>query len=265
MHNHYTIKNQPITFMHIKHHLLIFFTIILSFVSSAQETVDYTDFFKQQERPKSLLYMKLGYEHTQINGSIFNTEMAGIYSPARWVDVYGGFHVSTRNLYQVAARGDFKWWIGENRNIALRNQYSYSAYANENLQNFNMSLLLVYDQEHLYASFGGYAQFFTNFFIKEGAQRTYIWEPGLAYDFRTRIFKKSHVWNLGLQITNIRHFLVERSYSPNVILNGNYRICGEGDDHLNLLFEAGVQPSGVFHIVVNYYSFFFNVGITCNI
>ena len=265
MHNHYTIKNQPITFMHIKYHLLIFFSVILSFVSSAQEVVDYADFFKQRDYLKSLRYMKLGYENTQTNGSIFNTEMAGIYTPARWVDVYGGFHVSTRNLYQVAARGDFKWWVGETRNLALRNQYSYSAYANENLQNLNMSLMLVYDQEYLYAAFGGYAQFFTNFFIKEGAQRAYIWEPGLAYDFRTRIFKKSHVWNLGLQITNIRHFLVERSYSPNVILNGNYRICGEGDDHLNLLFEAGVQPSGVFHIVVNYYSFFFNVGITCNI
>lgn len=251
--------------MNIKRYILIFFTIILSFVSPAQEVVDYADFFKQREYPKSLLYMKLGYEHTQINGSTFNTEMAEIYAPTRWVDIYGGFHVSTRNLYQIAARGDFKWWVGKNRNLALRNQYSYSAYANENLQNFNMSLLLVYDQEHLYASLGGYAQFFTNFFIKDCTQRTYVWEPGLAYDFRTRIFKKSHIWNLGIQITNIRHFLIERSYSPNIILNGNYRICGENEDHLNLILEAGFQPTGVFNIVVNYYSFFFNAGITCNI
>ena len=248
-----------------KYYIFTFFIFMLSFVGSAQETTDYTNFFKQCDYPKSLLYMKLGYEHTQIKGSTMNTEMVGIYSPTRWVDVYGGFHVSSRNLYQVGARGDFKWWIGETRNLTLRNQYSYSAYANENLQNLNMSLMLVYDQEYLYAAFGGYAQFFTNFFIKEGAQRTYIWEPGLAYDFQTRIFKKSHIWNLGLQITNIRYFLVERSYSPNVIFNANYRIGGENEDHLNLLFEAGVQPSGVFHIVVNYYSFFFNVGVTCRI
>ena len=251
--------------MSTKYYILTFFITCLSFVSLARETVDYSDFFKQREYPKSLLYMKLGYEHTQINGSIFNTEMAGMYSPARWVDVYGGFHISTRNLYQVAARGNFKWWVGENRNLALRNQYSYSAYANENLQNFNMSLLLVYDQEHLYAAFGGYAQFFTNFFIKDDALRSYIWEPGLAYDFRTRIFKKSHVWNLGLQVTNIRHFLVERSYSPNFIFNGNYRIGGEAEDHLNVIVEAGFQPAGILHIVANYYSFFFNVGITCRI
>ena len=251
--------------MQIKYFILTLLTILLSFTCSAQEVIDYADFFKPKEYPKSLLYMKIGYENTQINGSEINTEMAGIYSPTRWVDVYGGFHVASRNLYQIGARGDFKWWVGENRNLALRNQYSYSAYANENLQNFNMSLLLVYDQEHLYASFGGYAQFFTNFFLKDDAQRTYIWEPGLAYDFQTRIFKKSHIWNLGLQITNIRHLLVERSYAPNFIFNGNYRICGEGNDHLNLLLEAGFQPSGIFHIVANYYSFFFNVGITCNI
>ena len=251
--------------MKLKYIFLIFFTITSYFIAPAQEIVDYSDFFKQKEYPKSLLYMKLGYEHTQINGSNINTEMVGIYTPANWVDVYGGFHVSSRNLYQAAARGDFKWWIGETRNLALRNQYSYSAYADENFQNLNMSLMLVYDQEHLYAAFGGYAQFFTNFFIKDNTQRSYIWEPGLAYDFRTRIFKKSHIWNLGFQITNIRHFLVERSYSPNFILNGNYRICGEDNDHLNLLLEAGFQPSGIFHIVANYYSFFFNVGITCNI
>ena len=251
--------------MYIKHYIFTFVIVLLTCVGSAQEVVDYADFFKQREYPKSLLYMKIGYEHTQINGSIFNTEMAGIYSPARWVDVYGGFHVSSRNLYQVGARGDFKWWVGKTRNLALRNQYSYSAYANENLQNFNMSLMLVYDQEYLYASFGGYAQFFTNFFMQEGAERTYIWEPGLAYDFRTRIFKKSHVWNLGLQVTNIRHFLIERSYSPNFIFNGNYRIGGENEDHLNLILEAGFQPAGILHIVANYYSFFFNVGITCRI
>ena len=251
--------------MHIKHHILIFFTTLLSFACSAQETIDYTNFFKLRDYPKSLLYMKLGYENTQINSSMFNTEMVGIFTPDDWIDIYGGFHVSSRNLYQLAARGDFKWWVGKTRNIALRNQYTYSVYAKDNLQNFNMSLMLVYDQEHLYAAFGGYAQFFTNLFLSEGAQRTYIWEPGLAYDFRTRIFKKSHVWNLGLQVTNIRHFLVERSYSPNFIINGNYRIGGENEDHLNLMLEAGFQPSGILHLVANYYSFFFNVGITCRI
>ena len=152
--------------MKYKYIFLIFFSLTSYFIAPAQEIVDYSDFFKQREYPKSLLYMKLGYEHTQINGSNINTEMVGIYTPANWVDVYGGFHVSSRNLYQAAVRGDFKWWIGETRNLALRNQYSYSAYADENFQNLNMSLMLVYDQEHLYAAFGGYAQFFTNFFIK---------------------------------------------------------------------------------------------------
>lgn len=251
--------------MKFKYIILTICTSLFSCLCLAQDNIDYTNFFKSKDYPKSLLYMKLGYEHTQINGSGINTEMIGFYSPQKWVDVYGGFHVSSRSLYQVGARGDFKWWVGKNRNLALRNQYSYSAYANNNLQNFNISLMVVYDQEYLYASFGGYAQFHTNFFIKDGATRTYIWEPGLAYDFRTRIFKKSHIWNLGLQVTNIRHFLVERSYSPNFIFNGNYRICGEGEEHLNLILEAGFQPSGILHIVANYYSFFFNIGVTCKI
>ena len=33
----------------------------------------------------------------------------------------------------------------------------------------------------------------------------------------------------------------------------------------NLILEAGFQPSGILHIVANYYSFFFNIGVTCKI
>ena len=64
--------------MKLKYIFLIFFTITSYFIAPAQEIVDYSDFFKQKEYPKSLLYMKLGYEHTQINGSNINTEMVGI-------------------------------------------------------------------------------------------------------------------------------------------------------------------------------------------
>ena len=85
--------------MNFKYIILTIFAIVLSFYSSAQEAIDYADFFKPKEYPKSLLYMKVGYEHSQINKSQFNTEMAGIYSPAQWVDVYGGFHISSRDLY----------------------------------------------------------------------------------------------------------------------------------------------------------------------
>ena len=56
--------------MNIKHYILTFLIILLSFVGSAQDVVDYADIFAQREYPKSLLYMKLGYEHTQINGSV---------------------------------------------------------------------------------------------------------------------------------------------------------------------------------------------------
>ncbi|MGM9805131.1 MAG: hypothetical protein ACI3Z7_01690 [Candidatus Aphodosoma sp.] len=212
------------------------------------------------------LDLHIGYEHSQINSSAFTSAILLNYTPQDWVKTNIGFRVSTHSMYSFAARGDFNWRPGNKRScLTLRNQYNYNIYGASNFQDLNISLAAAYDHPYFYIAAGGYARMFTNIKPPRGSRRTTIWEPGLVYDIEGRIFPKQHVWNIGLQITNMRLFVIERFYAPNFILKGNYRINGYADEHLNLQVQTGFQPAGLMHIAVNYYTFFLNVGITCAI
>ena len=75
------------------------------------------------------------------------------------MELLGGISVNTWNIYTASLRGDFRWWVSESRNLAIRNQYLYNVFVDNNFQRFNMSLALAYDQEYFYIAAGGYAQF----------------------------------------------------------------------------------------------------------
>lgn len=213
-------------------------------------------------RAPVFMNVALGYNHSLTNGHGVLADIALNYTPRRWVELFGGISVNTWNMYTASLRGDFRWWLSDSRNLAIRNQYLYNIYVDDNFQRFNMSLALAYDQEYFYIAAGGYAQFFTPIFSKL-SERSYIWEPGFIYDIRTRIFKKNHVWNLGLQVTNILPFVIERSYIPIFVLNANYRLLGEGENNFNIFAQLACQPAGIFHISANYYSVFFKIGLSC--
>lgn len=253
-------------FVHDKKILSIAIFCILPWLCvSSQYPISEYDILIGYIQPENTMYLinTIEYEHSIINGSNATTEMMIDYTPSRRVSVRGGFHISTHNLYQLSAKGNFKLLTNNLHSLILRNQYVYSMYASDNIQNMNMSLAMAYDYEYCYIAVGGYAQFHTGITNKKGIKRNYIWEPGIVYDIEARVFKKQHVWNIGIQITNMREFLIEKLYNPNFLLKGNYRFGGEGSNHLNLMLKAGFQPGGMLHMTTNYYSFYFNIGISC--
>ncbi len=233
-------------------------------ITKDDPTYIYLDRITAKEE-KNLLKMDIGYEYTLTNRSAVYTQMMLEMRLKQWVDFYAGFHVATDDLYQFAVRGDFKYHFGPTRYLGLRNQYVYSLYAGDNLQKMNMALAAVYDQEYFSIAVGAYTQFFSPIVMGNGAARTFIWEVSPVYDINARIFKKAHRWNLGVQITNMRDFALERMYNPNFIINGNYRFAGEGIDNLNLLWKIGAQPTGIMHIAANNYSLYLQLGIVCTL
>lgn len=219
----------------------------------------YDDFLSENNRP--FMNVSLGYTYSLLHGHGILADIALDYTPRKWVEIFGGVNVNTWNIYTASVRGDFRWWLSDSENLAIRNQYLYNCFVDDNFQRFNMSLALAYDQEYFYIAAGGYLHFFTP--IYSSSNRSFVWEPGLVYDVRTRIFKKSHVWNLGVQITNILPFIVERFYAPIFVLNANYRLLGEGVNNFNLFAQLACQPSGIFHLSANYYSFYIKFGLSC--
>lgn len=220
----------------------------------------YDAFLPGNSRP--FMNVSLGYTHSLLHGHGILADVALDYTPRKWVELFGGVNVNTWNIYTASVRGDFRWWLSDSENLAIRNQYLYNCFVDDNLQRFNISLALAYDQEYFYIAAGSYIHFFTPIY-SSSSKRSFVWEPGFVYDVRTRLFKKSHVWNLGIQITNILPFIVERFYAPIFVLNANYRLLGEGVNNFNLFAQLACQPSGIFHISANYYSFYIKIGLSC--
>lgn len=247
----------------MKRHFYIFLLLLLLYPLLPCMAEDLTD-----DEPESswqfkhpVFFTGVNYDLNLVDGSSGAIEMAVDYAPVRWLGLSGGFRISSSALYQASTRGDFRWNVNGSHALGFTNRYFYSVYGSNKFQDFNAVLAFLYDYDFFHLALGGYFQFFTGFNIPSHS-RSYIYEPGIVYDLEARIFKKEHIWNLGLQITNMRRFLIERMYSPNFIFKGNYRFGGYGSDNLNLMLEAGFQPAGLMHIVVNHYSFYFNIGLS---
>lgn len=238
----------------------------------AQTVVDYESLaanFGNHNNPAQPLTidMNIGYEHNAVVPSNVYTDMTVVYTPQRWVTTYLGFKVSTDSRYALNARADFKYHLntGYSSFFAIRNQYLYNISAAGNMHDMAISLAAAYSHPYVDVAVGANARMMTPIKMHANTPRSSIWEPGLVYDIEARIFPIKSVWNIGAQITNMRMYEIERMYQPNFILKGNYRITGEGSDNLNLKLMAGFQPVGLMHIATLYYSFFFNVGITCEL
>lgn len=246
--------------------VFVILALLVSSVVSAQTVVDYSVLMEEPERQRSLMIdMNIGYEHLTTVPSNVYTDMTVEYTPAKWVTTYLGFKVNTDSRYALNARADFKYHLntGYKSYIGLKNQYLYNISAGSNLHDMVIMLAAAYSHPYVDVAIGANARLMTPIKMYNSVARTSIWEPGLVYDIEARIFPLKHVWNIGAQITNMRMYEIERMYQPNFILKGNYRIMGEGSDDLNLKLTAGFQPAGMMNVAVSYYSFFFNVGITC--
>jgi hypothetical protein len=89
-------------------------------------------------------------------------------------------------------------------------------------------------------------------------QTRYIIEPlDFLYRIEGSVRKMSSNWNLSLRFSNFDEFQMERWQQPMVTLIGKYNIL----KNLSLSLDAGIKPSGVFHIAANYYEFFLQAGV----
>lgn len=238
--------------MKLKIYILLFYLFALFSTAYTQEQTANFD-------------ANIGYEHTLTSGSAINSEMVIDYTPKRWAQLYGGIKVSTKNINQAMLKGDFKWWMNDSKFIALRSQNVYSIYANDNTQSLSIGVAAIYDQEYFSIALGGNYQMYTSIFNKNDNKKSFLWEPGITYDINARIFPKSHIWNIGGEVTNCRNFVIERVYNPSFLLNGHYTFSAENTNHLKVYSQVGFQPIGITHIAVNYYSLIINIGVICEL
>ena len=65
-------------------------------------------------------------------------------------------------------------------------------------------------------------------------------------------------WNLTGGVANYSRYQVERAMEPIFFLNGYYRL----GEHLSLIGELNVKPTGMFHLTASWYGFSAGIGLS---
>jgi len=83
----------------------------------------------------------------------------------------------------------------------------------------------------------------------------------LIYSFDGYVKPINNLWNIGLSVTNIDHFIINQETNPILNVKAGYRI----QSTLNLFLESWYKSAGAFNLNVNYFGFFFRTGIIWDI
>lgn len=79
----------------------------------------------------------------------------------------------------------------------------------------------------------------------------------LKYNFKP----KDHLWNIGITLTNMDHFVLNQASNPMLVLDGKYKI----KEKISLYLETWIQRAGVMNISANHYGLFIRTGVLWDI
>jgi len=147
----------------------------------------------------------------------------------------------------------------------IQSFYIHSPFSTD-LKETNWGILLDINPKHFTIKFG--TDFRTYAYNKSAAelygfdQSNKIHENwNLVYSLGYYVKQHEHIWNLGLTITNIDHFLINQETNPAFNLRTHYQVRSSVD----LFLETWYKSAGAFNLSVNYFGFFVRTGIVWEI
>lgn len=279
--SHFAEPINSVTFAAVKCHALI--CLLLAFVALVMPLSAYAEpadsvvpdyehqaelFLARVERERqpvrtNLLFTgALGYEHSLEHKHFVKSAIAFDWDAARWFQLNAGLRVTTRNIYNLTVKGDFRLPLKGNRFLALNNSYIYGIYADRNFMDFEIALVLRYEQNYFSISLGAMSHFQTPFIVKEGKRR-YDWATTWTYSLRGWLKPKDAEWNIGAEFTNVRPFQTDDGRCPSFILHGIHLLRPRyGDPGFNIIWQAGCRTIAAPHSLT-YGGCWATVGISC--
>lgn len=169
-----------------------------------------------------------------------------------------GIDANLANVYSAIAKGKLIFPLCNNMQLHLSNSYLYRAFVNDNFQEFSGALLLGFQMNYFGVSLGNNIRLMRKIHLKDHENVSFITEPfNMLYSIEGEFRKRDSDWNIGLRISNMRQFVMERMYQPMFsvysyyLLNTNIRFVG----------EMGAEPAGIFNVAANSYGYYLQLGV----
>jgi len=189
-----------------------------------------------------------------LNHDSFNAGMIYSFGGDR-ENYFGGYSLGYTRSFSV-----FK------QSFAATGYYLWVPFSHE-LRQTNWCLALNYNLPHFRFTLGNnYRTYrFSKAFIRSDANPSgdyRIIEPGnFIYSFQYRIKREDNIWNLMFSLTNNDYFMIEQETNPMILMKGTYKFM----DNLTSFMDAGYKSAGLLCIKVDYFGYFFRLGLKWDI
>jgi len=174
---------------------------------------------------------------------------------------------SSREIFLngIYIQGEYLFQIRE-RPLTVQAKYLWKPVSHE-IREMDIAIALDYSLDHWYFLLGNnYRRYGLRKSFREAhgydRSESSITEPwNLMYTVSYKVFPPEHVWNLSASFTNIDFFQMAQETNPMFNLKGLYT----PRPGLDLTLESWYMSAGLFNIQVDYYGFFFRIGIVWTI
>ena len=200
--------------------------------------------------------MQYGYNSTL--GNYVGLVVNGYMKPASNFILSLGVCAQTANVYSVIGSGLLVFPTGREHGIYLLNNYLYRGFVSDNFQEFNAGLSIGFKMNYFNILIGNSIRLMSQLKWDGGYDMRYICEPfNMLYSVEGLLRKNSSYWNVGLKISNMRAFVMERMYQPTVSIGARYDL----KPGIRFTGESGVEPAGVFNVSTVGYNYYLQLGL----
>lgn len=240
---------------------ILLFAICMTAQLSAQEvnsTAPTPPNPSREQLPKNTLDAAIGYGHNLTWGSYLQMFAEYQRTLSNNFALFGGIDYRTPSNVAGKIGGEVTFPLKQSQ-LSLENCYYYTAFIADNTNQFLSQIAIAYNMNYLSAKLGLFNRWFSSIQRETDEALQYIFEPfNVCYSLEGRVRNNLSPWNIGLRISNIDRYELERSSAPTFFLFGFYKLTPE----LYLNANAALKLTGMGNISAQYYQSYFHAGVT---
>jgi hypothetical protein len=226
--------------------LLILLAICLSVMVQAQT----------QATESYSLSLHTGYGHNLTYGSFANFDIDAHMPIHPYFEAKANFRASTANRYAlgVQLRPKFALPVGE---MYIEDRLMANFVVRDQVNEFIHAISLGYRMQYVDAQLGVFSRLIVPTPYERNTTNEMISEPfKLLYRVEAFVRPATSCWNLGIALSNIDDYTMERPWNPVLYLRTWYDI----DEHWRVQLAGKYKNAGTFHMNAHYYASEVRVG-----
>lgn len=217
--------------------------ICLSAITSGQSPIAH------RPSPYSLS-VHAGYGHNLTYGSFANLDIDAQMPIHPYFEAEANLRLSTANTYAlgVQLRPKFALPVGE---LYLEDRLMANFIIRDQLNEFIHAISLGYRMQYVDAQLGLFSRIMVPTPYERNSNNEIISEPfKLLYRVEAFIRPETSCWNIGIALSNIDDYMMERPWNPVLYLRGWYDV----NEHWRIQLAGKYKNAGMFHMNAHYYA-----------